>query len=89
MLSSLRFVTLFTIGSRGGVAELIAAVGDDGEPRSGTARLLTDSQRPARVTVAFAPRRSGPAIDGVVALILADELTRLLDATCCDILKPA
>ena len=71
MLSSLRFVTLFSIQSRGGVADLITAVGEDGEPRSGTARLLTDAGDPRQVTVAFAPRRRGAAIDGVVALILA------------------
>ncbi|MEO5937403.1 MAG: hypothetical protein ABIQ43_00160 [Sphingomonas sp.] len=71
MLSSLRFVTLFSIQSRGAVAELIAAVSEDGEPRSGAARLLTDSGDPRQVTVAFAPRRRGAAIDGAVALILA------------------
>jgi len=70
MLSSLRFVTLFSIQSRGAVADLIAAVGGDGEPRSGTARLLTDAGEPRQVTVAFAPRRRGAAIEGVVALIL-------------------
>jgi PAS domain-containing protein len=71
MLSSLRFVSLFSIQSRAGVADLIAAVGEDGEPRSGTARLLTDAGDPRQVTVAFAPRRRGAGIDGVVALILA------------------
>ena len=71
MLSSLRFVTLFAIQSRGHVADLIAAVSEDGEPRSGLARLLTDAGEPRQVTVAFAPRRRGAAIDGVVALILA------------------
>ncbi|MEO5493395.1 MAG: hypothetical protein ABIR08_05145 [Sphingomonas sp.] len=71
MLSSLRFVTLFSIQSRGGVADLIAVVSEDGEPRSGTARLLTDAGDPRQVTVAFAPRRRGTTIDGVVALIIA------------------
>lgn len=71
MLSSLRLVTLFTIDSRVGVAALIAAVEDDGEARSGNARLLTDAGEPRPVTVSFAPRRRGAAIDGVVALILA------------------
>lgn len=71
MLSSLRFVTLFAIPSRGDVAGLIAMVGADGEPRSGTARLLTEVGDPRHVTVSLAPRRRGDAIDGVVALILA------------------
>lgn len=72
MLSSLRFVTLFSIESRACVADLIAVVEKDGQPRSGTARLLTDADpQPRQVTVAFAPRRRGTAIEGVVALILA------------------
>jgi hypothetical protein len=71
LLSSLRFVTLFSIESRGAVAELITMVGGDGAPRSGTARLLTDAGNPCPVTVALAPRRHGKAIEGVVALILA------------------
>lgn len=71
MLTSLRFVTLFSVQSRGGVADLIAAVGEDGEPRSGTACLLTDAGDSRQVTIAFAPRRRGTAIHGVVALILA------------------
>ena len=71
MLSSLRFVSLFTIETRKSVAGLIAAVEQDGEPRSGPAQLLIDSGDPHRVTVALAARRRGAAIDGVVALILA------------------
>lgn len=71
MLSSLRLVSLFTIGSRGAVADLIAAVTADGEPRSGAALLLIDSESPRAVTVAFAPRRRKSGIEGVVALILA------------------
>jgi PAS domain-containing protein len=71
MLSSLRFVTLFSIQTRASVADLIAAVSEDGEPRSGPARLLIDSGDPREVNVAFAPRRPGAGIDGVVALILA------------------
>ncbi len=71
MLSSLRFVTLFSIQSRSDVADLITSVAEHGEPRSGVARLLTDAGDPRQVTVAFAPRRRGTAIDGVVALILA------------------
>ena len=70
MLSTLRLATLFTIESRSGVAALIAAVAEDGAPRSGAAQLLTDAD-PRPVTVAFAPRRRGATIDGVVALILA------------------
>lgn len=70
MLSTLRLVTLFTIETRSQVADLIAAVAADGEPRSGAAHILTDSD-PRPVTIAFAPRRRGDAIDGVVALILA------------------
>ena len=68
MLSSLRFVSLFTIATRGAVADLIAAVAADGEPRSGAGALLIDSGDPRPVTVAFAPRRRAAAIDGVVAL---------------------
>lgn len=71
MLSSLRLVSLFTIETRGAVADLIAAVADDGESRSGAARLLIDSADPRPVTVAVAPRRTRSEIDGVVALILA------------------
>lgn len=71
MLSSLRFVSLFSIQSRGVVADLIAAVEADGEPRSGASRLLIESGDPRPVTVVFAPRRRGAAIDGVVVLILA------------------
>ena len=71
LLSSLRFVTLFSIQSRGEIADLIAAVSADGAPRSATARLLTDAGEPRLVTVALAPRRRSTAIDGVVALILA------------------
>jgi PAS domain-containing protein len=72
MLSTLRFVSLFTIETRGAVADLIAAVTADGEPRSGPARLLTEGE-PRDVKVAFAPRRRAAAIDGVVALILATD----------------
>ncbi|MBN8815057.1 MAG: hypothetical protein J0J06_06385 [Sphingomonas sp.] len=71
MLSSLRFVALFSIQSRRAVADLIAAVGEDGQPRSGSGRLLTEAGDARQVTVAFAPRRRDSAIDGVVALILA------------------
>jgi len=70
MLSSLRFVTLFSIQSRGAVADLIATVSDHGESRSGSAHLLTEAGDPRQVTVALAPRRRGDTIDGVVALIL-------------------
>ena len=70
MLSTLRFVSLFSIGSRGGVADIITAVADDGEPRSGPAQLLIDSGDPRAVTVAFAPRRRKTGIEGVVALVL-------------------
>ncbi|QDZ07240.1 hypothetical protein FPZ24_06900 [Sphingomonas panacisoli] len=71
MLSSLRFVTLFSIQSRSAVTDLIAAVSEDGEPRSATAGLLTEAGDPRQVTVALAPRRRTTGIDGVVALILA------------------
>jgi hypothetical protein len=71
MLSSLRLVSLFTIETRGAVADMITAVAADGEPRSGPARLLIDSESPRAVTVAFAPRRHKTGIEGVVALILA------------------
>lgn len=70
MLSSLRLVTLFSIQSRGAVADLIAAVSEDGEPRSCGGQLLTDTGDPRHVTIALAPRRRGDTIDGVVALIL-------------------
>jgi PAS domain-containing protein len=71
MLSSLRFVSLFTIGSRGDVADMIKAVTADGEPRSAPARLLIDSAEPRAVTVALAPRRRKTGIEGAVALLLA------------------
>lgn len=70
MLSTLRVVSLFTIETRGAVADMIAAVMADGGPRSGLARLLTEDE-PREVKVAFAARRRAADIDGVVALILA------------------
>ncbi|THD35142.1 MAG: hypothetical protein E7773_11850 [Sphingomonas sp.] len=73
MLSSLRLVSLFTVATRGAIADMIAAVAADGEPRSGPALLLIDSANPRPVTVALAPRRHRNGIDGVVALILATD----------------
>ena len=71
MLSSLRMVSLFTIETRAAMIDMIAAVEADGTPRTGSARLLIDSEDPRAVRVSFAPRRGKTGIDGVVALILA------------------
>ena len=64
-------MTLFAVQSRVALGDAIEAVSSDGDARAIVADLLINRGDPRAVTVALAPRRRGPAIEGVVALIVA------------------
>lgn len=70
-LAAVRLVTLFSVQSRVALGDAIEAVAMDGNARSLSAQLLINRGEPRTVQVALAPRRRGPAIDGVTILILA------------------
>ena len=70
-LAAVRLVTLFSVQSRVALGDAIEEVALHGGSRSLAAQLLINPGEPRTVSVALAPRRRGPAIEGVTALIIA------------------
>ena len=71
-LASVRFVTLFEVGSRVAVAEAIEAVVADGQPRGITARMPVNRAETRPMRIGLSLMRRGVAPDGVAAILIGD-----------------
>ena len=71
-LASVRFVTLFEVGSRVAVAEAIEAVIADGAPRSVSAMMPVNRAGSRPIRIGLSLMRRGVAPDGVAAILIGD-----------------
>jgi hypothetical protein len=71
-LASVRFVTLFEVGSRVAVAEAIEAVIADGQPRSVAAMMPVNRADSRPIRIGLSLLRRGVAPDGVAAILIGD-----------------
>lgn len=71
-LASVRFVTLFEVGSRVAVAEAVEAVIADGAPRSVSAMMPVNRAGSRPIRIGLSLMRRGLAPDGVAAILIGD-----------------
>ncbi|MBY8827651.1 hypothetical protein [Hephaestia mangrovi] len=72
-LASVRFVTLFEVGSRVAVAEAIEAVIADGAPRGVSAMMPVNRAGSRPVRIGLSLLRRGVAPNGVAAILVGDD----------------